>query len=524
MKLLRLAGARTLVALMTGAPGARAQDKILKISLSTELQILDPIVTRINSARVFAYLVYDTLVAMDSDGNFRPQMLDRWEISDDKLTYTFTLRDGLAWSDGAPVTADDCVASIERWAKRDPFGGAMMDAVASLRPIDARQFVMHLRRPFAFVIEALGRSGHQIPVIMPARLARLDTAKPVPEVVGSGPFLFLKKEWRPGDVASFVPNPRYRPRPEAPDGLAGGKVVKVDRVDLVSIPDQTTRTSALEAGEIDWVEIAPLDYVPTLRANPAIVVGKPRAMDQFLAVLNVNHADPPFNDLKVRKALQAAIVQPEIVAAVGLPDDLVTPFCGSIYMCNAPGSTEAGTEALKSAGTERARQLLKESGYKGEPVVVFHSKTSALLNPIGMVVAAQLRRAGFNVQVESRDSATMQQRRLQRTGWSIVPIVTNGIDLMNPLASQLVAGNCFETAPGWYCDPKMTDLLQRYAAAGEPEEQRRLAEQIQIAFHDNVNYVIAGQVAAPPAWRSSLTGVVPFSFPVFWNVTRRTER
>jgi peptide/nickel transport system substrate-binding protein len=396
-----------------------------------------------------------------------------------------------------------------------------MDAVADLHPIDATRFVMQLRRPFAFVIEALGRPGHQIPVMMPARLARLDAGKPVPEVVGSGPFLFLKKEWRPGDVASFVPNPRYRPRPEPPDGLAGGKVVKVDRVDLVSIPDQTTRTSALEAGEIDWLEIAPLDYVASLRANPDIVVGKPRAMDQYLAVLNVNHADPPFNDIKVRKALQAAIVQSEIVTAVGLPDDLVTPFCGSIYMCDAPGSTEAGTEVLKNAGAERARQLLKESGYKGEPVVVFHSKTSALLNPTGMVVAAQLRRAGFNVQIESRDSATMQQRRLQRTGWSIVPIVTNGIDLMNPLASQLVAGNCFDTAPGWYCDPKMTDLLQRYAQASEPGDQRRLADQIQVAFHDNVNYVIAGQVAAPAAWRSSLTGVVPFSFPVFWNVERR---
>lgn len=521
MKLLRLARACAFAALMIGAPGAHAQDKVLKVSLSTELQILDPIVTRINSARVFAYLVYDTLVSMDSEGNFRPQMLDRWDISNDRLTYTFTLRDGLGWSDGTPVTSDDCIASIERWAKRDPFGGAMMDAVAELRPIDARQFVMQLRRPFAFVIEALGRPGHQIPVMMPARLARQDAAKPVPEVVGSGPFIFQKKEWRPGDVASFVPNPRYRARAEAPDGLAGGKVVKLDRVDIVSIADQTTRSNALEAGELDWLEIAPMDYVASLRANPGIVVGKPRGVDQLLAVLNVNHADPPFNNIKVRKALQAAIVQPEIVAAVGLPDDLVTPFCGSIYMCKAHGSTDAGTDALKSAGTEQARRLLKESGYAGEPVVIFHSRTSALLNPIGLVVAAQLRRAGFNVQVESRDSATMQQRRLQRTGWSIVPIVSNGIDLMNPLASQLVAGNCLETAPGWYCDPKMTDLLQRYAVTGDLAEQRRLADRIQVAFHDNVNYVIAGQFAAPAAWRSSLTGVVPFSFPVFWNIMRR---
>lgn len=523
MKFLRLAAAWALAALTIGAPAALAQGqgKVLKVSLSTELQILDPIVTRINSARVFAYLAYDTLVGMDSAGNFKPQMLESWTLSDDKLSYTFTLRDGLAWNDGTPVTPDDCIASLERWAKRDPFGGAMMDAVAEMRAVDAKRFTLQLRRPFGFVIEAIGRSGHQVPVMMPARLARLDASKPVPEVVGSGPFTFLRKEWRPGDMASFVPNPRYRPRSEAADGLAGGKVVKLDRVDIVSIADQTTRASALEAGELDWLEIAPLDHVAAMRADKGIVVGKPRGMDQYLAVLNVNHANPPFNDLKVRKALQAAIVQPEIAAAVGLPDDLVTPFCGSIYGCNTPRSTDAGSEALHGTGPDRARQLLKEAGYKGEPVVVFHSQTSALLNPIGMVVAAQLRRAGFTVQIESRDSATMQQRRLQRTAWSIVPVVLNGVDLMNPLANPVVAGNCFETAPGWYCDPRMTELLQRYAAATEPAEQRRLAEQIQVAAHDNVNYVIAGQFAAPPAWRANLTGVVPFAFPVFWNMARR---
>src|SRR5476651_1257568 len=264
MKLLRLATACAIAAWTIGAPDVRAQGKVLKVTLSTELQILDPIVTRINSARVFAYLVYDTLVAMDSAGNYRPQMLEGWGVSNDRLTYTFTLRDGLEWNDGTPVTSDDCIASIERWAKREPFGSAMMDEVADLRPIDAKHFVMHLRRPFAFVIEALGRSGLQVPVMMPARLARLDASRPVPEVVGSGPFIFLQKAWRPGDVASFVPNPRYRPRPEAPDGLAGGKVVKLDRVDLMSITDQATRASALEVGELDWLEIAPLDYVAAL--------------------------------------------------------------------------------------------------------------------------------------------------------------------------------------------------------------------------------------------------------------------
>ena len=510
-----------LAAALLAPAGARAQDRVVRVSLNTELQVLDPIVTTINSARVFAYLVYDTLIGMDSAGRFRPQMLQGWDISDDRLRYVFTLRDGLEWSDGAPVTAEDCIASIRRWAQREPFGGAMMDAVEDIRALDDKRFEMRMRRPFAFVIEALGRAGHQVPVMMPARLARTDASRPVTEVVGSGPFLFLQNEWRPGERASFVRNPRYRPREEPADGLAGGKVVKVDRVELMSVTDQSTRAAALQSGELEFLEIAPLDFVSALRRNRNVVVGRPQGVDQFLALLNVNHAEPPFDNPAVRRALQAAVMQPEIMAAMGLPEDLVVPFCGSINMCNAPGSTDAGTEALRAAGTERARALLREAGYRDEPVVVLHAQTSALLNPIGLVVADQLKRAGFNVQMLSSDYATVAQRRLRRTGWSLAPIVNNGIDLLNPVANPLVAFNCSDVSPGWYCDPAMTPLLREFAETAEPARQRELAEQIQAAMHRNVNYVLAGQFGGPPAWRSSLQHVVPFSFPVFWNMERR---
>lgn len=521
MKLLRLAGACALAALLLAAPAARAQNRVVRVSLNTELQVLDPIVTTINSARVFAYLVYDTLVGMDSRGNFRPQMLEGWEISPDRLTYSFTLREGLEWSDGTPVTAEDCIASIRRWARREPFGGTMMDAVSELRTIDARRFEMRLSRPFAFVIEALGRSGHQVPVMMPARLAQMDASVAVPEVIGSGPFLFLRNEWRPGERASFIPNPRYRPRAEPADGLAGGKLVRVDRIELLSISDQSTRAAALQSGELDFLEIAPLDFVAPLRRNPNVVVGRPQGIDQFLALLNVNHAAPPFDNIQVRRALQAAVQQPEVMAAMGLPDDLVVPMCGSIYMCNAPGSTDAGTEPLRSAGIERARSLLRESGYNNEPVILLHAQSSALLNPIGLVVADQMRRAGFNVEMLSSDYATVAQRRLRRTGWAVAPIVNNGIDLLNPIANPLVAFNCSDVSPGWYCDPGLTGLLRQYAASGDPQQQRDLAAQIQAAMHGHVNYVLAGQFSGPPAWRASLRGVVPFSFPVFWNMERR---
>ncbi|HEY0184569.1 MAG TPA: ABC transporter substrate-binding protein [Rhodopila sp.] len=505
---------------------ARAQDRTVRASLNTELQILDPIVTTINATRVFAYMVYDMLVAIDNAGHYHPQMLQGWQISEDRMSYTFRLRDGLLWSDGTKVTAEDCVASIRRWAKRESFGALLLQATQDFQIVDASTFELRLNRPFEFVIDALGKPGNIIPVMMPARLAKLDVDAPVPEVVGSGPFLFRRSEWRPGDRAIFDRNPNYHPRPEPPDGLSGGKVVRVDRVDLVSMPDQATRVAALQTGELDLLEVVPFDFIEALRRDPDITVTSQHGIEQMMTVISINHLQPPFNNVLMRRALQAAVGQEEVMAGMGLPKNMYLPKCLSIYMCNAPGSTDAGTDVYRSAGTEHARELLKQAGYKNEPVVFLHAATSALLDPVGLIVSDQMRRAGFNVDFRTSDFATVAQRRrsrdpVEKGGWSVAPIVWNGIDLVNPISDPAVSYNCSDSNPGWYCDAKMTELLRRYSETSDPAQQKDLAAQIQAEFHSNVNYVLAGQFSAPMAYRSDLHGVVPFGFPVFWNMERK---
>ena len=525
-----LTGLLTLAISLSTVPllrsSANAEERTLRASLNTELQILDPVVATINATRVFAYMVFDMLVGIDNEGKYHPQMLQGWQISADRMTYTFHLRDGLLWSDGTKVTAEDCVASIRRWAKRESFGAQLIQATRDFQIIDASTFELHLNRPFAFVIEALGKPGNIIPVMMPARLANLDVTKAVPEVVGSGPFLFRRDEWRPGDRAIFRRNPNYLPRSEPPDGLSGGKVVRLDRVDLVSMPDQATRVAALQTGELDLLEIVPFDFVDTLRKDPNITVTSQHGIEQMMAIVSLNDLQPPFNNLAMRRALQAAIGQEDVMAGMGLPKSMYLPRCLSIYMCNSPGTTDAGTEVYQSAGTEHARQLLKDAGYRNEPVVFLHAATSAILDPVGLIVADQMRRAGFNVDFRTSDFATVAQRRLsqapvEKGGWSVVPIVWNGIDMVNPLSDPAVSYNCSDSNPGWYCDPKMTELLHRYSETFDPAQQNELAAQIQAEFHSNVNYVLAGQFSAPMAYRSNLHGVVPFGFPVFWNVERR---
>jgi peptide/nickel transport system substrate-binding protein len=505
---------------------AWAEGRILRASLNTELQILDPIYSTVNATRVFAYMVFDMLVSIDNEGKYHPQMLESWRVSDDRMTYTFHLRDGLSWSDGTDVTAEDCIASIRRWAKREAFGTQLMQAAEEFRIVDTKTFELRLNRPFAFVIEALGKPGNVIPVMMPARLANLDISKPVPEVVGSGPFLFRRAEWRPNDRAVFDRNPNYHPRREPPDGLAGGKVVHLDRVDLISMPDQGTRVAALRTGELDMLEVVPFDSIALLRRDPNVTITSQHGIEQMMTVLALNHLQPPFDNVLMRQALRAAIAQEDVMAGMGLPNDMFLPRCLSIYMCGTSGTTDAGTDVYRSTGIDEAKRLLQQAGYHGEPVVFLHASTSALLDPVGLITADQMRRAGFNVDLRTSDFTTVAERRRSRApvekgGWSVVPIVWNGIDMVNPLSDPAVSYNCSESNPGWYCDAKLTELLRRFSEAFDPATQKDLAGQIQAAFHANVNYVLAGQFSAPRAYRSNLYGVVPFGFPVFWNIERR---
>ena len=518
--------ALALFSLTAPASGAVAQERPLRVSLNTELQVLDPIVTTTNATRVFSYLVYDMLFAIDADGNYQPQMVDTYSISDDRLTYTFRLREGLEWSDGTPVTSEDAVASIRRWAQREALGVQIMRVAEGLRAVDARSFELKLREPYAYVIEALGKPGNVIPVMMPARLASLSASAAVPEVVGSGPFIFERETWRPGERATFRRNPHYRPRPEPASGLAGGKVVHFDRVDLISLPDQATRIAALQADEVDFLEIIPADYIETMRRNRNVTIAQPRGAGQIMAIISLNHAQPPFDNPAIRRAAQAAVIQEEVVASIGLPKEMYLRECYSLYMCNTATQSDAGVEVFRNAGAERARKLLREAGYNNEPVVFLHSVSSALLNPMGLVIADQMRRAGFNIQMATSDYATVAQRRLKRDpvsagGWSMVNIIWNGIDLVNPLANPGVAYNCAAHYSGWYCDPRQTELIRQLATARSEAERTRLAQELQAAFHSNVNYILAGQFSAPAAYRSELKDVIEFPIPVFWNMSRR---
>src|SRR5947207_7516720 len=230
-----------LAAVLAPASGwAQAAQKTLRFIPQADLRSIDPIWTTAYVTRNFGYLVFDTLFSLDKEFKPQPQMVDRWTVSDDKLTYSFTLRDGLKWHDGQPVRAADCVASLERWGKRDTLGQKLTEAVGEMRAVDEKTFTITLESPFPLILDALGKLSSNVPFMMPERLAKTDAYQQIPEAIGSGPFKFVKEEWEPGHKAVFVKNADYVPREEAPSFASGGKVAKVDRVEWLYIPDTST--------------------------------------------------------------------------------------------------------------------------------------------------------------------------------------------------------------------------------------------------------------------------------------------
>jgi peptide/nickel transport system substrate-binding protein len=527
-RMLRTAAAAIAVALflVPTAGWTEAGPATLRFIPQADLRSIDPIWTTAYVTRNFGYLVFDTLFSLDKNFKPQPQMVDRWAVSDDKLTYRFILRDGLKWHDGQPVRAADCVASLERWGKRDTLGQKLIEAVGEIRAIDDKTLTISLKSPFPLILDALGKLSSNVPFMMPERLAKTDPYQQIPEAIGSGPFKFVKEEWVPGDKAVFVKNTDYVPREEAPSFAAGGKVAKVDRVEWLYIPDTTTAAAALNAGEADWYEQPPADLVPVFAANKDIVVATVDPLGNQ-GVLRFNHIQPPFNNVKLREAVLNLVDQKDDMgAAAGDPKYWRT--CAALFGCGTPFETNAGADALlKGPNLASAKQLIQEAGYKGEKIVLLSATDQPIVHGQALVTLDALRKAGLNVELQANDWGTLITRRaskepVEKGGWSIFHTWISAPDLFSPAVNIALRGNGEKAWFGWPTDPKIEALIDDWFKAPDLTAQKKLAADIQVEAYTNaIPYVPTGQFVAPTAYRKNLEGIIIAPVVFLWNVEKK---
>jgi peptide/nickel transport system substrate-binding protein len=512
----------TAAAVTAGSPAVHAQKRggTMRFIPHADLKVLDPIWTTAYITRNHAYMIYDTLFGTDEKLQVKPQMVDKWSATDRGMKWSFTLRDGLRWHDGQPVVAEDAVESIRRWTKRDPLGKLLAASTAKIAPVDRKTFTLELAQPFGLVLEALGKPSSNVPFIMPARIAATPDSEQIKEPIGSGPFRFVKDEWQPGNQVVYVRNPDYVPRGDAPSGSAGGKKANVDKVVWRYIPDAATAGAALEAGEVDWWENPPIDFVPRIEKNPALTtfIVDPRGTQGWI---RPNHVQPPFNNKKARQALLYMVDQSAYLqAAIGQPKYFRT--CPALFTCGGPLESAAGAPPRQDLA--RARQLLKESGYDGRPVVVLDPADIALTHGAALVSRELMTQIGFNVDLQSMDWSTVVARRAKKDppaqgGWNVLFTWWIASDVINPAVHAGISGAGASAWFGWPENGEIEKLKTDWVRATDRARQRQVAEEIQKIAYDEVMYVPFGQWVLPTAYRKSVQGVLQFPAPLFWNVS-----
>ena len=517
------------VVLLAAAGGAAfsaaAQDKVLRVVPHSNLAILDPIWTTAYMSRNHGYMIYDTLFGTDEKSQIKPQMVQSWTESPDHRLWTFKLRKDLEFHDGAPVTGEDVVASLARWGKRDAMGVALMTFVERMDSPSPETFRIFLREANGFMLEALGKPSSNVPFIMPKRVAETDAFKQIDDYTGSGPYIFKRDEFKPGDRAVYLRNPKYKPRSEPASGTAGGKRVYVDRVEWnLALRDVQSQANALVKGEVDIIESLAFDHYERMSKEKGVKVLKPTLGLQYMC--RFNHLHAPFNKAEVRRAAMAAFDQrPFLKAQVGV-EELYKP-CASMFTCGTPYASNAGTEIQAKSNMRKAQELLKQSGYDGTPVVLMKPTDLDSIGKLPDVAAQLMRQAGFKVDLQAMDWQTLVSRRAKKDppsagGWNMFCTAWVAPDIWSPVNNAALDARGEKSGWfGWPDDAKLQGLRAQFMRETDEAKKKKLAEAIQTEAFANATHAPLGEYAQPVAMRSNITGLIMAGLAnIYWNVKK----
>jgi peptide/nickel transport system substrate-binding protein len=359
-----------------------AQEKVLRAVLHADVRVLDPIWTTQTIANIHGMLVYDTLFGNDADMQPKPQMVDKVDITEDKLVYTFTLRDKLKFHDGSPVTSNDVIASLGRWGKKDGVGQRLYSFVDKVEAVDAKTFRMTLTKPYghgagvARQDQLLGGRHHARPGCgdRPAAAGeggdRLRSLQVRQGPVGAGQQGGLSQErrlcvaaqQREGRELRRLQVPRRRPHRARVDLRPADRHVGAHqrRDRLLREPQHR--------------------LLPILEKAKGVKLMRTGKLDSTHGMIRLNHLHPPFNNVKARQAMYYLINQENFLRAI-VGDPKYYRICHGLITCGSPLGNDGGSHWFKEYNPKKALQLLKEAGYNGEPITVLAATDHNTITP-----------------------------------------------------------------------------------------------------------------------------------------------
>ena len=501
---------------------AQNASKTVTFAPHADLASLDPVWTTADITRNYSLAVFDTLYAYDAKFMVQPQMVAGDKTDNDGKLWELTLRDGLKFHDGEKVLAKDCVATIKRFAKRNPFGQALMKRVDEVSAASDNVIRFKLNKPFPLLRAAL---AEVYAAMMPERLAMTDPLQQIPEAIGSGPFKFKADERIPGSRVVFERNAAYVPRADGvPSFNAGPKIVNIDRAIWNFIPDASTIAAALQQGEIDWWEQPSIDLVPSMRKNKDItIMVKDRTGE--IGCLRFNHLLPPFDNPAIRRVVLAAMDQKEVIEAyAGAEPSLIKTDVG-IFVPGTPMASTLGVEQTRGPkDIAKLKKDLAAAGYNGEKIVVLAATTLPNIWAEAQVATDVLKRIGFNIDLQSLEWGMVVARRaskepIDKGGWNIFYTYLGGFGNVSPAPNIAIRGNGAGAWFGWPTNPKMEALYDGWFEAPDLAAQKKICEDMQTVFWNDPPYVPLGMYDQPTAFRTYITDV-PDGWPQFYGLKK----
>ena len=477
----------------------------LRIALSVHPPTLDQPITSVSVTRDLGRLIFETLVTVDSTYQVVPSLAESIEVSEDNKRYTFYLREGIKFHNGNEMTAEDVVASMNRWVEKSSATKVIFDG-ATFEAEDDYTVVLQLAQPSALALDTMA-STNMAAAIMPKEVIEAATEKGVSDYIGTGPYKFV--EWKQDQYIHFTKYDEYQSLEGEADGLAGKKEALVKNISFDIVKDATTRLSGLQTGKYDFAYTIQFDNYEQLKNDSKL---HPIFDDYGQLLIYYNEKNGPASDVKMRQAINTALNLDEIMLATFTDKDLYSLTSGYMSKNMKKWASDAGSEFYNQNNPEKAKKILDEIGYDNEEFTIMTTRDYPHFYNAAIIIQEQLTQLGINVKLEVYDWPTIMEKQSKSANWDL-----------------LVAGSAYVTTPpqllyisstfaGGINDSKTANMLKSIEVSSSEEEAIQLWDELQgYTWEEHVPVTVLASYNTLYGAANNVEGITTFSGPIFWN-------
>lgn len=480
---------------------AQASEGVLTVATIGEPPTLDVMQTPTDIVLTIDQHIFETLYTYDAQWKSVPLLAAGMpELSEDGLTYRIPLREGVTFHDGSSFDAKDVTASLTRWMAINSKGKQVAEIVESITEDGDNAVVIKLKSRYAPLLPTLSQAS----VIMPSE----KIADTLTEFVGTGPYAL--KERKPDQYTQLVRFEDYKSPEGEVSNYAGKREAIAKEIRFVPVPDANTRVEGLISGQFDYADALPVSAYERVeqsgKAKPVIF------KDAGWASMNMNMKEGLLVEKEFRQAVQVAL-NPNDMMLAAFSDDRFFSVDASIFPESSFWHTEAGVERYGEGDPEAAAKLLEEGGYDGTPLRLMTSRQYEFHYKIGEVAKAYLEAAGFKVDLQVVDWATLTTRRADPNEWDI--FITHSNFPGDPTTINTIT----DSYPGWYVSEQKAKAVATYMDATTDDAKKQAWEGIQTVIYDDAPLYKVGNFNAVSGLADGIEGYEPTYWPHFWNVS-----